>query len=191
MMGRGTESNGWVATTTSQVCRAVASASPTDASWVGEALPRGLSSAGSTVAFPEGSVGSRQVSLSLRFVDDLQVPGHISCGKDVRRARPKLTVHLYVPALVDLDSGGGDIELGGVGDPTDRENHEARVDRVASAVLGVGHSHSGPAVVEALDRSGVFKDVDARRAERGADSRRNVFVLAHQNPRGGLEQRHA
>ena len=108
----------------------------------------------------------------------------------MRRARPKLTVHRYVPALVDLDSGGNDVKLGGVGDPTDRENHEARVDRVATAVLGVGRSHSGPAVVEALDRSGVSRTLMPR-AERGADSRRSVFVLAHQNPRGGLEQRHA
>jgi hypothetical protein len=82
----------------------------------------------------EDGVGSRQVSLSLRFVYDHQVPGHISGGKDMRRARPKLTVHLYVLALVDLDSGRDDVKLGGVG---------SRISRAACASVRTG---TGPSL---------------------------------------------
>ena len=122
MIGRGSESNRWVATMTSRVSRAVVSVSPTEAYSGSVKLPRGLTSAGRAVVGSEDRVGGRQVRLAGCLVDDHHVSGDIAGGEDVRRGRAKLSVHLNVAALVGLDAGGGKVELRGVGDPADRDN---------------------------------------------------------------------
>ena len=70
----------------------------------------------------ENRVGGGQVRLAGCFVDDHQVSGDIAGGEDVRCGGAKLSVDLYVAARVGLDAGGGKVELGGVGDPADRDN---------------------------------------------------------------------
>ena len=40
-----------------------------------------------------------------------------------------------VAAWVGLDAGGGEVELGGVGDPADRDDRDSGVDVVRGAVV--------------------------------------------------------
>ena len=83
----------------------------------------------------EDRVGGRQVRLACCLMDDHHVSGDVAGGEDVRRAGAKLSVHLNVAAWVGLDAGGGKVELGGVGDPADRDDRNRCVDVVRSAVV--------------------------------------------------------
>ena len=122
-------------------------------------------------------------------MDDHHVSGDIAGGEDMRCRGAKLSVHLNVAALFGLDAGGGKVELRGVGDPADRDNANRCIDVVRSAIARVSQPGSGRGGVEAVDRPGVVEDLDPRPRECSADLGRDVFVLAHEDPRGGLEQR--
>ena len=94
MIGRGSESNRWVATMTSRVLRAAVSVSPTEAYSGSVKLPRGLDFGWQGGRGAEDRVGGGQVRLSGCFVDDHQVSGDIAGGEDVRRGGAKLGVDL-------------------------------------------------------------------------------------------------
>ena len=136
-------------------------------------------------------VGRRQVALAHRLMDDHQVPGDVAGCEDVRCACAQLGVHLHIAALVGVHARGGEIELGGVRGPADRDNRKRRLDELLRPGLFPGHAYPRRAGLEPIDDAGFDENLDPGRIETRADRGGDVLILAQQEPGCGVEQGHA
>ena len=84
-----------------------------------------------------------------------QPSGDVAGGKDVRGGCAKLGVDLHAAVLIDLYTGGGKVECGGVCDPADGNDRQSCVKMMSGVALGVDQPDSGSAALEALDLAGI------------------------------------
>ena len=111
MMGRGSEANGTVATTTSWACRAAASVSPTEAYSGSVKLPMGLTSVGREVVVPNTALLAAVQPVAHGLVDDHDTANGIARREDVRSRCAQPTVDLDVAALIGPHAGSLEVQL--------------------------------------------------------------------------------
>ena len=138
MIGRGTASNRCVATITSLLWRADASVSPDGCVLGVGGAPDRADLGGKSGGGSEDGVGRREIALADRLVDHHYAAYDITGGEDMWRCRTELGVHPDVAALVELHSGGRQVEPGGVRDPADSDDRNGRL---LDAVVGMDQTH--------------------------------------------------
>ena len=109
----------------------------------------------------------------------------------MRRRGLKIVVDLDEAARIGLDTGGGEVETGRLGYPSDGGHDQGGLERITHSVLGDVHADAARGLLERPDGSDSLADLDAHRAQRLGDRSRDLGVFGGENARSGLHELNA